>query len=633
MDLPEKSIENTKGGSILFPGIFLLLLAVSMPARLFISMDQYRNEVLFSQTALAGFALVFTLFSLPEKYVKKYSFLSCKSFFIPFFLLFLLPLCSLKLLPQVGSDGFFLPYYYLILPLFSALFAEEFRKILPRVFAWTEGLILLFSVSSLLLLPQHYYRILFGLPGNRNWNAALVLALLPFLLYALYDFFKRKKHLSFLKTFLLLLIPSAGAFYFLFHTASLGSLVSLCAVLCCIFLFLLPRNWRKIMFILLFSAGLLTIILSAVFFDRIEPVLGKAGSMGERIEIIKSFGNAMLADIPVAGNTFASIEQALSTHRSEEYFKLLNPAVRSPHPHNHFLYMFMGWGLPCGLILWACMLVILPVIKSLFLLAEEKGNITEKLMFLSLVSLLTHGQVDLIMEIWPCGAIALLLLGLCWEKSFRRKETKEILFPEKGKFLCRYLSIFILLFPLFLAGRQAYIFYAKEVLFHSEKLDKNKWDLLTENIAGIYPAHTVLLYDLMLSALHRNEPEKALYFSNLIIRGPVPDYARVHYARGQIFLMLGRIDESLSEYALDGEKFPLAVLPVYNMIRIAERNNRKHLLGPLQKEFSRRINILKITQQEFLSILADPGKELTPWRYTIDESKVFANWQKRFSEK
>ncbi len=638
--LPEKSIENTNGGRSVFPGIFLLLAAVSIPARLFLSMDQYRNEVLFSHTALAGIALAFLVFSLPEKYVKKYAFLSCKSFFIPFTLLFLLPLCSVKLLPKVGLDGFFLPYYYLLLPLFSALFAEDFRKILPQVFAWTGVIILLASTVSLQLFPQHYYRILHGLPGNRNWNAAFFLALIPSLLYILYDFFKVKKHFSCGKTLLLLLIPSAAAFYLLFHTASLGSFASMSVLLCFIFLFLLPEKWRKTTFTVLCCTGILAIMIFIFSFEKIEPVLGKAGSMGERIQLIKSSWDAILADLPPAGNFFASIEQTLSSRRTEDYFKVLNPAVRSPHPHNHFLYMILGWGVPGGVILWMFLLVLVPVIKSFFILAEEKGNIKEKLLFLSLVSLLTHAQVDLVMEIWPCGVIALLLLGLCWEKSFRRKEEKQISVPEKTEkrnFLCKYLAFLILLFPLFLAGRQAYILYAKEVLFHSETLEKETRKTLTENIAYIYPAHTSLLYDLMLSALHRKDPQEALFLSDLILKGPVPDYARVHYARGQIFLMLGKIDDSLSEYARDAERFPLAVLPVYNMIRIAERNNRKHLLAPLQKEFSRRISILKITQKEFISILSDPGKELTPWRCVKNSpdagGNIFANWQKRFIEK
>ena len=168
----------------------------------------------------------------------------------------------------------------------------------------------------------------------------------------------------------------------------------------------------------------------------------------------------------------------------------------------------------------------------------------------------------------------------------------------------------------------------KEKLFYGKFTEKEAF-LLAEKLSLLAPKDPVLLYDLLLFSLRNGNARMALSLSSLIREGPVPDYARIHMARGQIFLMLGEIDRSLEEYRLDAERYPLAVLPVYNMIQIAERNGREPLLPLLKEELERRKTVLKLSDEEFAAILRDPRKELIPWHCT--SGSIYENWKKHFS--
>ena len=86
---PERKRKNSFFS--LLPGLFLLLILFAMPYKLCLFMDRYRQEELFSSSALAFFALSFLLFMLPEKWEKLRILFAEKTFTIPFVLLFLFP--------------------------------------------------------------------------------------------------------------------------------------------------------------------------------------------------------------------------------------------------------------------------------------------------------------------------------------------------------------------------------------------------------------------------------------------------------------------------------------------------------------------------------------------------------------
>lgn len=634
---PEAKEKNGRCLKNIFPSLFLLLLLFAMPYRFIFCMDQYRDTMLFSHTLLAFFVLSFLLFMLQKKFEKFFLLFSGKEFAVPFVFLLILPLLFLPDFFSIGFEGVFFGYFYLFLPLFACINGHFFRENLPKIFSYTGGILLCVTFCGLLFFPRYYYHFLYGFPGNRNWNSSLLLTVLPFTFYSLFHFLKNKRHFSTTSSLLLLCPPAAAAIYILIHIASLGSFISMGAAAVFALLFLVNTSWRKKLFFFFCILAFFMLAVGFFTFPKILPKLYKAGSAGERVELIKSAGNTLLYHTPIlSGNSFGRIEQLLTANRGKEYFKTLNVAVRSPHPHNHILYVMLGWGVPGGLLFWGILLLLYPVLKSFFLLAEEKGKGEEKLLFLALIMLLTHAQVDLIMEILPNGALALLLLGLCWERSYcrRRKEDVEKIFSSRFPVCCKYISyIFasLLLFSaLLLTVRQIGTFYWKEKLFYAEDLPEKKRKEYSHFLASLHPFHAPLLYDLLCLSLRKNDPHTALYLADLIRKGPVPDYARIHFAKGQIFLMLGKGSDALEEYRLDAEKYPYAILPVFNMISIAENDHKKHLLPMLKKEFQTRIQALKITQEEFSLMLKDSHNELAPWRYS--KENIFENWKKRFQK-
>lgn len=620
------------------PVLFLLLLLFAMPYRLFLCMAQYRQEELFSASALAGFALAFTLWVLPEKWKNICTLFRKKSFTVPFLLLCLLPLFHIPSFFKCGAAGFFIPYFYLLLPLFGCVFAEEFREKLPKVLAWAGGILLLVTFAGF-FWKAYRYHFFHGIAGNKNWNSSLILVTLPFTIFFLYRYLREKKGFSLKTALFITALPAMAGIYILTCIASLGVFFSLVTGTVYMLLLFLPSlKWRKMAVILLGAAAVAGGICFYMLQEKILPAIYESGSAGERLELLKSTYTALAADTPLTGNLFASIENILTGCRTEEYFKVLNPAIRSTHPHNHFLYMMLGFGLFGGFFLWGVFLVFLPVLKSFFLIAEEKGRWEEKLLLLALIMLLAHGQVDLVLDILPNGAIALLLLGLCWERTFCFGREKgfpsekgadlQKLFPEKGKNLCIVCSLILLLFPVYLAGTQVGVFYAKEKIFYSENLSAEDWEKYKNILVFLAEKKPQLMYDLLLNALKRGKADTALALSEKIRESAVADYARIHSARGQAFLMLGDVERALEEYKLDAERYPSAVLPIYNMIQIASRNGKKELVLLLQKEFARRAELLKMSQKEFLAILANPHNELAPWHYT--EGSIYENWKKRF---
>ena len=454
------------------------------------------------------------------------------------------------------------------------------------------GIFLLMVTIVGTFLPRYYYHFIHGLPGNRNWNGSLLLTFLPFTLYFLYGYFRKTGKLSLKTSLFFLLLPTGAGIYVLTHIASLGTLAGMITAAFFLLLYFLPdQKWRKRVFVV--SCVIVFITFFAAFFhqDKLLPLLYRSGSAGERIELYKSAFSALFSDAPIAGNAFAAIEEMLTGNRSEEYFKVLNPAIRSPHPHNHFLYVMLGWGIIGGFVLWGVFLVIYPVLKSFFTLAEERGKTEEKLLLLVLIMLLTHAQMDLILEVWPNGAITLLLLGLCWEKCFfsgRILPDGKKYFSGKGKSICIFTAFCILFFPMFLAGRKLAVIYVKERLFHTKKMDLQVQKKYMETLAFLASSDPEILYDLLLLSLRQKDPAFALSLSGLIRESAVPNYARIHSARGEAYIMQGDVEHALEEYRLDAERYPLAVLPIFNMAGIAERNHKKELLFLLQKEFERR---------------------------------------------
>lgn len=619
-----------------FPGLFLLILLFCMPYKLFFSVVQYRQEELFSSPALAAFALAFLFFAIPEKGKYLYILFSQKLFSIPFLLLFLLPFFQFSALSTLGAEKFFLPYFYLFLPLFACIFAGEFRKKLPLILAWTSGILFLITFAGA-FSRKYYYPIIYGLPGNRNWNAALLLATLPFLLYFLFKYLRNRWQLSRRTALLLLLLPVFMAVYVLTRTGSLGTWAGIAG--CGLFFFpaLLPNfDLRKKAFLIL---CIFCILFGGLLFlsrDKILPCIYKSGSAGERIELLSSAITVLLKDTPIQGNSFGRIEELLTTNRSKEYFLVLNPAIRSPHPHNHILYMMLGWGIIGGFLLWGIFLVLIPVIRSYLLFIGEwgKGKNEDKLLFLSMITLLTHGQIDLVLEVWPTGALFLLLLGLCWEKSFVEGKSvpcgKNLTVTGGRKIFFYIAGISFLLFGTFLAGRKAAVAVLKEKLYSSGNLPAEKFVSHIRSLAFLSPENPTLLYDLMLLSLRRNEISTALSLAEIIEKGTTPNYARIHSVKAHAFLMQGNVEGALKEFTLDAQYYPTAVLPIYNMMQIAERHNKKHLLPVLKEEFIHRRNLLHLTEEEFIAILKEPYYELVPWHYS--KGSPYQNWQKRFAK-
>lgn len=165
----------------------------------------------------------------------------------------------------------------------------------------------------------------------------------------------------------------------------------------------------------------------------------------------------------LTGSGSQYFEDQYVIYRMPDYFTRPSPANRTDYPHNHTFYVAGYLGVPAA-VAWL-LLALIPMTAAFFrLIRNAKFRGHWALPFWCILVLLPHAQLDLIMEYWPMAAFLLLSLGLLWRVTWPAKtgtflSWKEIIAQKKtGWMIFRSAALTLGLFLVVWSGYFAYRF-------------------------------------------------------------------------------------------------------------------------------------------------------------------------------
>lgn len=154
---------------------------------------------------------------------------------------------------------------------------------------------------------------------------------------------------------------------------------------------------------------------------------------------------------------------------------------------------------------------------------------------------------------------------------------------------------------------------------YTQKLMTNKYSKeearrTGKKIIAYHPYGVVQLYAAMMYFCDiQKDPETALLFIDAIQKGVVPEYGNIEGYKGDFLLQLGKVDEACKAYWKDGENYPLSVVPIYKLMRIAALKGNYQQAENLKNNLEARKKARAINEKMFLYILQRPYFDLHPW--------------------
>jgi O-antigen ligase len=410
----------------------------------------YAYFQIFSLSTLSLLALSFILFYHSKL---KSLIISTSDLFLALFLFLIISVIHLFIFKSYKLNDFGFSLIWITIPLFTFFYINTFKKILPYylLFLWVLDLAHTFFQNSEKV----------GIAGNRNWHAILLLAFIIFSIYLIEKiqsncFFKNIKINIFIKLFILTVFTClwAYSFYVIYLCNSRGTILSFILSLFILLLIFIKSKLYKqknnskniykkrityfLIVIFIFSTIFFSLLYKFNLFDR----LNKNQTFEQKVSLhtnatYRKIEEAFNEDVriplwigtlnliinnPLLGVGATRFETAFAPYRPISYFLKPNTATRTNHPHNIILYILACYGLP-GFVFWA-ILFIYPMLYCF--LKFNSLDLIEKLSFFAYFCLFIHACFDLIFYVWPTLFIALLLLGVLWNATWKQKGNSYI---------------------------------------------------------------------------------------------------------------------------------------------------------------------------------------------------------------
>ncbi|MFW5802987.1 MAG: O-antigen ligase family protein [Verrucomicrobiota bacterium] len=249
-----------------------------------------------------------------------------------------------------------------------------------------------------------------GVTGNRNWMAALTVALAPWPIVAAHEYAARRDSGRWL-TPTIGLLTAPVVIFLAWHTRCRATAVALLAYALWWMFWAIPRRSRRAIFatavggVLLFGAWLSRDSLQAAAAEDIRLPCWR-GTV------------AMIANSPWTGVGPGQYRREFPAYRSTALKQRLVAADITEHPHNQLLYLAATTGLPFA-ILW------LVLIASL-VAPPERGQRLRAVHFMTFM-LVAHAMLDKQMVQPPTDLLACIGIGLLWRRplcAFHGKKPK-----------------------------------------------------------------------------------------------------------------------------------------------------------------------------------------------------------------
>ena len=494
---------------------------------------------------------------------------------------------------------------WILLPLASCVYADAFRLFLPRFLA-------LLGLADLIVsgIQFHSGRMVFGITGNTNWNAMLLLVTLLFLVREFLVLMRRFRVPVPIAWVSAGLLAAYGIGIFA-ACASRGALLAL-GFTGGVYLFLRLRARGRRIFFYAVVAAILCGIAAAL-----GPASGLVREIAHREDRLVFYQATLwlIAENPVFGVGGVSFENEFVRFKPEDYFTRMRNAPRTNHPHNDILFMLASFGL-VGWLAWAW-LVLYPLC-ALFRRGSGELSGEQKILLFAFLCLLFHAQLDLIFIAWPLNLIAFYLLGLLWSGTLPADSPGGDL--KHAAAYCAFavpLGVLILCWTALSVARSAYASRTANVI-QDPGMSRTEKCVRIQNSLRFAPHEYKANYALMLAANRLGAPELTLAAADGLIRSYISNYAHVHGYRGNALLKLGRHDEAFASYLKEAENYPLSMIPVYNLAVIARLSGHPERIPDIEKELRRRMQIQRVTPQLLAYILKHPDYDRAPWDIPVE---------------
>lgn len=472
-------------------------------------------------------------------------------------------------------NDFALSVSYLTIPLFGFAFREELKRHLPAAMTVFWLFTILQSLSERILLDTE---ILAGLPMNINWNASLIAATFPFVIFLILNGIQKKW-----LCYLLIGLISVLSAYVLRVCFSYAVFLAIPCVLIFCAIMRFGKDLRQKL--ILFTAAIMLAVGGIVLYlQLVKPDL-------TGIDRIFFYRNtlSLIGDAPFFGHGIPSFAQAFLPYRTEEFFALEYATEHINHPHNHFLFIAAGMGLT-GLLAWLTMIFV-PYFKFAFNRFRD-AEVVERIVFFSFSILLFHSMVDLVMFQVPTNLLALLFAGMIWGCIARQDiSSSDEKPPARLPVIAGWFVAFIALL-MACANLYASIHYrigyrlseqdpAKAAAHLKQAMLFSGWD---NQLYYQYPIANFYIRHKMFDDAH--------YALSLIETSPNPDHAHIHLLRGKIYTQQKKYDLAVKEFLKEAELYPLHPEPLLRIWSIADQHGQVQVCREAAIELNRRFETL-----------------------------------------
>lgn len=618
--------------NFLVPGLMMLMIFLMKPGYSLYCPQWYFIWMTTESIGLFSLALLF----LRPRFL--FQRLSCIPVWINLALLVmaLIGLWHMAANPNTSFEYFGTSILYVTIPLLVYVYIDEFRKILPPFLAYV------WLWNAILCFCQHYATgvDMYGITGNRNWTASLIVATAPFAAYMVYRISARLDIPKMTR-----IIFGVGAVvifsaWMLWIIASRGALVSLLTVLLFYLILLLKGEKRKYSLYAIIGLLVIAVLCVFLFLDKIAFLM-----LNDERAIMFNGAIDMISNRPLVGYGAASFEQEYLAFQPVEFFFHKHAAARMNHPHNHFLYIAAGFGL-LGLFAWL-LLIFAPIIRFIQNYDNEK-SIECRLFLFSFCAVLVHSLFDLLLERSPIDVIALLMLGVLWGIAWTHQpetvpETADAAGAENTKLkplkLCCFLifvsGIFIFGFALFSTVRSA---YSSTLLFKADvaRLQRRYADEARYlwNSAEISTNPEVIYQALKRAEISWQDNKAALKLAERIRENTVqPDYVYTNSFAAAASFKLGDPIAAANYLNREIDLYPTLLIPLFNLLGAYEQLGDTENYDLTQRRFWGIMKERGINPDMFQFILMNPDYDLLQWKLMNEIKFVLADSQNDAEEK
>jgi len=537
-------------------------------------------------------------------------------------------------------------------PFVVCVFARELKRLLP----WYLTFFWLIDVA--LGFVQYYglHWMLFGLPQNINWNAALLAVTAPFAILTAWKWCPSEDNCSVNSVWRIgsLLLVAGVTVWQIALTESRGTLLGI-ATAGALWIFLkLGHRARRLSLFAILTAAIFGALWFAFFVPH-ERILDEL-SRDERV-FLANTTMSMIAEQPEIGFGAPSFEQEYLNFRRPEFFSMRHSAVRIDHPHNHLLYIAASFGI-LGLLCWLY-LVLEPMLFAAKRIAGETWVLTDenlepnlvaayefrncglddetRLSLLCLAGLLVHAQFDLVLFRWPTNLLAMIFLGLLiheregapapfwrppvflrrfrWEflKKLERSRPPE---QRTGRLIrpaLFALGIVLLGTGLFFAfanlAAESLAWHADNIALKGQHDDAARLYLM----AASMPGSSLPLKSRALNHASLHDTAHASRYYDMFAASSTPDFGYVndYFARACV----------LGEHPADAVPFlkramelrPRSVLPLLMLMDVYERLGSRGAVDAVQERLEKLMTYRRLGPEDLNIIFNDQDLDLHTW--------------------